>query len=170
MWMFIIAWMLTHVGGGDVFGPRVWFVCNDLIAMGTVLLVMPRMGPITKGADRASDCFARSAGACFITLGWALASCVCASMIVHAVRMYAMMYCMHRHVCHSHCVNGHDASTGRFVPFAEPLAVAVAFFPAKLRMMRGGLLGGISGNKCLALWMILRSAVLLCWQHWCFTS
>lgn len=73
MWLYATSYVLTHLAGGELFGPTTWFICNDLLVMGIILFLFPRAGPKTMDADLASDSFVRSSGACFATLGWAIA-------------------------------------------------------------------------------------------------
>ena len=74
MWLFVVGWLLRHIGGGEVFGPGVWFVTNDCMWFGALLVLLPRQFPPKPlDADAASDSFVRATGACFIAVGWAVA-------------------------------------------------------------------------------------------------
>jgi hypothetical protein len=85
MWFSIFAWSMSHVGGGDTFGPGLWFVSNDLLLMGLVMFMFPSRiaqlgrptpapGVIVIGApDAASEFIMRTAAACLMSVGWTLA-------------------------------------------------------------------------------------------------
>jgi hypothetical protein len=78
MWLFVVGWVLRHIGGGEVFGPGVWFVTNDCMWFGAMLVLLPRQFPPKPlDADAASDSFVRATGACFVAVGWAVAQFLC---------------------------------------------------------------------------------------------
>jgi len=74
MWLYIIAFVLSHIGDGEVFGPRVWYVCNDLCVIGSLLMFFPRILGKHHLDDPATSYFVRRTGVGVFGLGWVVAT------------------------------------------------------------------------------------------------